>query len=159
MDRAKDYDYDRLIAWFELLTDVDAQAWYVPVLAAYYYAQTPVEADARRTVAFVAEFAQRDPARHWRLLGHAVYIARHRLKDLPLALSLARELAALKIAELSFWARQMPALVLAEMGEVDAAAAEIRALQERFPDLPPEEARYHEYFLEEVLGRGEGAAE
>ena len=155
----KDYDYDRLIAWFELLTEVDGRAWYVPVLAAYYYAQTPVDADARRTVAFVAKFAQRDPARHWRLLGHAAYIARHRLGDLPLALSLARELAGLEVAELPFWARQLPALILAEMGEADAAAAEIRALRERFPDLPPEEARYHEYFLEEVLGRGAGAAE
>lgn len=155
----RDYDYDRLIDWFELLTAVDAQAWYVPVLAAYYYAQTPVDADVRRVVAFVSDFAHRDPARHWRLLGHAVYIARHRLDDLPLALSLARELAGLEITDLPFWARQMPALVLAEMGEANAAEAEIRALQERFPDLPPEEARYHEYFLEEVLGRGAGTAD
>jgi hypothetical protein len=146
------YDYDRLIDWFELLTDVDDRAGYVPVLAAYYYSQSPDEEHVRRVVTFVSAFARRDPATRWRLLGHAVYIARHRLRDFPLALTLARELAAFDVGEMPFWTRQLPALVLAEMGEREAAMREIRALQERYPDLPPEEARYHKYFLEEVLG-------
>jgi tetratricopeptide (TPR) repeat protein len=150
--RLADYDYARLVGWFERLVELDGEARYVPVLAAYYYAQTPVVADARAVIDFVAGYALARPARRWRLLGHAVYLARHHLGDLELALALARRLAALEVDGLPLWARQLPALVLAEMGETEAARREIEALARRYRDLPPEEARWHEYFRDRVLG-------
>lgn len=150
--RLADYDYARLIAWFERLVELDGEALYVPVLAAYYYGQTPVAADARALIDFLAGYALAHPARRWRLLAHAVYLARHHLGDLELALALARKLAALEVADLPFWARQLPALVLAEMGETEAAGREIEALARRHPDLPPEEARWHDAFRARLLG-------
>jgi tetratricopeptide (TPR) repeat protein len=150
--RLADYDYARLVGWFERLVELDGEALYVPALAAYYYGQTPVAADARAVIDFLSGYALARPARRWRLLGHAVYLARHHLGDLELALVLAHRLAALEVDGLPFWARQLPALVLAEMGETEAARREIEALARRYPDLPPEEARWHDAFRDRVLG-------
>lgn len=153
-----DYDYDRLAAWFDLSTSLDPKAWYVPALAASYYAQTPRPEDARRMVEKLVAFAAHDRAVRWRLLAHTVYLARHRVGDLDYALEIARMLAAVENDDMPFWPRQWPALILFEMGRTDEAAREFQALGARFPDMSEEEARYHAYFLESVLGIRDDAA-
>ena len=145
-----DYDYDRVIGWIEALVRLDGRAWYVPMLAANYYSQTPVAADARAILGFLERHALARPAVRWRLLAHAVQIARHRLADLPLALALARRLAALEIESMPIWTRQIPAQILAEMGETEAARVEIEALARRFPDLAEAEARWQRHFLDSL---------
>lgn len=147
-----DYDYTRLIGWLDLLIALEPKAWYAPALAAVYYAHTPQSEDARRVIEFLVAFAHRDPPSRWRLLAHAVHLARHNVRDLPYALEIARGLAAIQAADMPFWPRQLPALILADLGRVEEAAREIRALGARYPDMPPEEARYQDYFLEHRLG-------
>jgi len=143
-----DYDYERLTAWFDALTELDPEAWHVPVLAATYYGLTPVAEDARTVTAWLHRHAMAQPAARWRLLAQAVHLARHQLADLPLALTLARDLAAFEVAAMPIWTRQLPAQILAEMGDVAAARREIEAIERRFPDLPEAERHYHREFLD-----------
>jgi hypothetical protein len=145
-----EYDYGRLTAWFDTLTRLDPDAWHVPVLAATYYGLTPVAADARMVIGWLHRYAMARPAARWRLLAQGVHLARHQHADLPLALTLARDLAALDVAAMPIWTRQLPAQILAEMGDAAAARREIEAIERRFPDLPDAERHYHREFLDNL---------
>ena len=129
------YDYGRLEAWLQLLDRLDPQADYVPTLAGLYFGQTPEPSDLRRIVHHLSALGARDPAHHWRWLAHAVYLARHRLHDRPLALAIARHLAGLAGAGVPLWVRQMPAFALAEVGEREAARDLLQTILATEPDL------------------------
>jgi hypothetical protein len=148
-----EYDYGRLVAWFDTLIRLDPDAWHVPVLAAAYYSQTPVAADARLVIAWLHRHALAQPAARWRLLAQAVHLARHQLADPALALTLARDLAALDVVAMPIWTRQLPAQIMAEMGDPEGARREIEAVEQRFPDLSDAERNYHRDFLDR-LGAG-----
>jgi hypothetical protein len=143
-----DYDYARLGAWLDLLDRLDPAARYAPTLAAYYFGQTPDPEGLRRIVAYLGRVGGRDPARNWRWLTHAAYLARHRLHDLPLALAVARHLARLPAGEVPLWVRQMPAFVLAEVGEHEAARDLMATILATEAHLAPDEAALIERFID-----------
>ena len=143
-----DYDYARLGAWLDLLDRLDPEARYAPTLAAYYFGQTPDPEGLRRIVAYLSRVGARDPARNWRWLTHATYLARHRLHDLPLALAVARHLAGLPEGEVPLWVRQMPAFVLAEVGEREAARDLMATILATDTNLSPDEAAVIEQFID-----------
>jgi hypothetical protein len=142
------YDYRQVVSWLETLDALDAQSTMAPALAAFYFAQTPVAADAERMVRYLMEATMLAPERRWRYLAHAVFIAKHRVGQPALALEAARRLAALRATGIPVWARQMPAFILADMGEPEQAAALFAALLAEADDLPPEEVRYMTRMLE-----------
>jgi hypothetical protein len=136
-----DYDYKRLKGWFEALDGLDPISDYVAVLAAQYYGLTPKHEDIPNVIAYLRAHAAKDYAHNWRWLAHAVYLARHRMKDNALALEVARELAGLPIPDLPPWTRAMPAYALADLGEKEAAIALLSAiLATDAKDMTPEEA-------------------
>jgi hypothetical protein len=143
-----EYDYARLGGWLDLLDRLDPEARYAPALAAYYFGQTPDSESLRRIIAYLNVVGARDPARNWRWLAHAVYLARHRLHDLPLALAVARHLAGLPEGEVPRWVRQMPAFVLAEVGEREAARDLMATILATDAELSPDEAALIERFIE-----------
>ena len=149
-----DYDYARLGAWLDLLDRLDPKARYAPTLAAYYFGQTPDSEGLRRIVAYLNRVGARDPARNWRWLAHATYLARHRLHDLPLALAVARHLAGLPEGKVPLWVRQMPAFVLAEVGEREAARDLMATILATDANLSPDEAALIERFIERQEQRG-----
>jgi hypothetical protein len=142
-----DYDYARLGDWLDLLDRLDPEARYAPTLAAYYFGQTPDPDGLRRIVAYLSRVGARDPARNWRWLTHAAYLARHRLRDLPLALAIARNLAGLSPDEVPLWVRQMPAFVLAEVGEREAARDLMATILATDANLSPDEVAVIERFI------------
>ncbi|MEQ8661506.1 MAG: hypothetical protein RLW62_11855 [Gammaproteobacteria bacterium] len=122
-------DYARVEAWLERMLALDATFQSPLLAAARLYGEVADTARQRRMIAFVRRHYAADPARRWPWLAHAVYLARHRLDDLPLALALARELAAAPAAApLPSWARQMHIFVLADMGELESARVLLGAL-------------------------------
>jgi hypothetical protein len=123
-----DYNYSMLIEWFRLLDGLDARSDYAVSLAALSYGMTQKPEDARRIAIYVREHAARDPAKKWRFLAHAAYIARYRGKDLALALEIAKDLAAVDIPDIPAWTKQMPAFIMTEMGDKEAAEAYLSAL-------------------------------
>jgi hypothetical protein len=123
-----DYNYGLLMAWFRLLDGLDARSDYVVSLAALQYGLTQKPEDAKLIAQYIREHAARDPAKKWRYLAHAAYIARHRGKDLDMALEIAKDLAAVDVPDIPAWTKQMPAFIMTEMGDKEAALAYLSAL-------------------------------
>jgi hypothetical protein len=136
-----DYDYALLKTWFERLDELDPRSDYVAAIASDYYAVSAKPADIRLVVDFLLTHARRDPATKWRWMARAAYLARHKLGDRRYALDIARELAALSDPGLPVWVRAMPAYVLAEIGEREAASDLLNAILASDPKITPEEAR------------------
>lgn len=113
-------DYERVVAWLGVSLRLDPGNSYPLLAATHLYAGVPEAAKARRMLAFIEGEFQRDPHRHWRWMANATLIAKHRLNDLPLALSLARQITNTP-AQVPGWARQMQIFVLEDMGELEAA--------------------------------------
>lgn len=113
-------DYRRVEVWLATILDLDPAGQYPLLMASHLYAQVPDERKIRRMLGFVYEKFLEDPERRWRWLAHAAIIAKHRLKDLPLALKYSKAIAD-KAPLAPGWARQMHIVLLEDLGEVDAA--------------------------------------
>ena len=75
--------------------------------------------------------------------------AKHRLKDLPLALGFARDLTRLTSAKhVPAWARDMTFIILEEMGELEAAQFVIGGLLADGQITDPHEFRFLTHRLE-----------
>ena len=116
----RDLDYPRVIAWLDAILGLDPAGQYPLLMASQLYAQVPVEAKQRLMLDFVHREFLRDPDRRWRWLAHCAIVAKHRLRDMPLALSYADDIARHARAA-SNWARQMRIFILEDMGELDSA--------------------------------------
>ena len=116
----RDLDYPRVIAWLDAILGLDPAGQYPLLMASQLYAQVPVEAKQRLMLDFVHREFLRDPDRRWRWLAHCAIVAKHRLRDMPLALSYADDVARHARAA-SNWARQMRIFILEDMGELDSA--------------------------------------
>jgi hypothetical protein len=134
-------DYRAVQAWLERALDLDPAGQYPLMMAANLYAQVPDEAKQRQMLAFVHREFLRDPDRRWRWLAHAAIIAKHRLRDMPLALRYAQDISRHASAALG-WARQMHIFILEDIGEVQAAAVLLGGLLDSGEISDPAEIRF-----------------
>ena len=117
----KDYNYQDLKKWFFLQHGLDQKSNITPMLAAQYFGaiEEPEKLDA---VFDYLTLVGSDPTgEKWRWLGHAVFLAKHIMKDNNKALELANKLAQNKNPDLADWAKQMPAFILQEQGQSELA--------------------------------------
>ena len=121
-------DYAKLTGWLDRILDLDPRSNYPLLMASYLYAQVPDPARQRLMLDFTYRQFLRDPERRWRYLAHAALIAKHRLHDLPLALTYARAIQDKARGTALHWASQMPIFILEDMGELEAAKIELGAL-------------------------------
>jgi len=115
------YDYERLGPWFMLQHQLDPVSNYMPYIAAYYYGATQRPEDVGPIVDYLELVGDSTEGIKWHWLAQAVHLARYNLNDLDRALELAHKLAALDRPDLPHWARQMPAFVMMEQGDREAA--------------------------------------
>lgn len=115
-------DYARLRGWLEAILALDPASSYPLLSAARLYGEFALPAQQRQMLDFVHQAFLEAPAQRWQWLAHAVYIARHRLQDQPLALHYARAIAEhTGPGQAPSWARQMHIFVLEDMGRDEAA--------------------------------------
>ena len=114
-------NYDNVIAWLDTILLLDPRGHY-PLLSARIYAEVPNDNKKRSMLDFIyKKFLQR-PNERWAWMAHAVFVAKHKLHDLDLALNYARELRAYtSVDKVPGWARQLELFVLEELGELEAA--------------------------------------
>jgi len=125
----RELDYERVEGWLAAILQLDPIGQYPLLMAANLYAQVPDEAKQRRMLDFVLRQFLEDPNRRWPWLAHAAIMAKHRLKDLPLALQYALAIAKhTDPPQVPGWARQMHILLLADMGELETAKTLLAAL-------------------------------
>ncbi|MDP2205195.1 MAG: hypothetical protein Q8K65_02705 [Alphaproteobacteria bacterium] len=149
----KDYDYQKLGQWFWLLHGLDPASNHVPMMAAYYFGATQKPEDIAVVVEYLGTIGQNPAGNKWRWLAHAIFLARHRMDNLPLALDMAYVLSRMQpIGDvLPAWARQMPAFVLAEQGEKQTARRLIEEILMTATGLHPNEVSYmRDYLIEEL---------
>ncbi|RME34776.1 MAG: hypothetical protein D6786_03870 [Gammaproteobacteria bacterium] len=148
-------DYHRLRQWLELILQLDPRSHYPLLAAIRLYALVPDPQRQRVMVDFVRREFPRDPARRWQWMAHAVFVARHRIGDLKLALALARELRLhTRPGEAPDWARQMEIFILADMGELEAAKVLLGGLLESGAVTDPGELEFLRHLLERLEERG-----
>lgn len=118
----KNINYDQLVRWLNLITQLDPKMVAPAMLASHYYASVPDHARKRKVLVFVANQFMLNPNKQWANLAQAVYIAKNHLQDLPLAQRYANKLRLYATAEtVPDWAKQMEIFVLVEMGKPHAA--------------------------------------
>lgn len=125
----KNYNYAYVGGWFDLLDRLDPHSNVVPLLASYYFGSTqnPQE-QLPYVIAYLEKVGTRPEKEKWRWLAQAVYLARHRLHDVPLALRLAKELGDMYKPGMPAWTLQTEALITAEMGDKEAAYGLLKAM-------------------------------
>jgi hypothetical protein len=119
-----DLDRSALIRWFDLTTDLDPGSGSPLLLATRHYAETGTPAQRRMMLDWVYRRFEERPNQRWPWLVHAVFVARHVLRDNTLAEFYA---AALRIQvtdpTVPTWVRQMDVLLRADLGETEDARA------------------------------------
>ena len=122
-------DYVRLIDWLGSIQDLDPLSEYPLFSAARVYAEVSDPDRQRLMLAFVYARFLEDPNRRWPAAAQAALVAKHRLKDLPLALKYARGIERLTTtADVPLWAKQMEIFILEDMNEFEAARIMIGGL-------------------------------
>ena len=115
-------DYAKVIAWLDEIAVLDPRSQYPYLAAARVYAKVPDDTKKRMMLDFVHRGFLRNPEVQWPAMTHVVFIAKHRLRDLALALQYARDIREhVKNPDIFSWVRQMELFVLEDMGEVESA--------------------------------------
>ena len=115
-------DYTRVIEWLSLILELDPSAQYPLLAASRIYTEVPDENKQRAMLEFVEREFRQDPNARWPWMAHAVYIAKHRIRDTDLALRYARTLSRDATGpQVPNWAKQMVIFVLEDMGELESA--------------------------------------
>lgn len=148
--RYRDLDYERVADWLGRLLQLDPEGQGPLLAAARLYGEVNDPPRQRRMIDFIRSHYPEDRVRRWPWMAHAVFLARHRLQDLPLALALARELAQDAPPEVPAWARQMHLFVLEDMGEVEAAKILIGGLLSSGKLEDPNEAQFLAWRLRQM---------
>jgi len=127
----KELDYDRVIEWLDLILELDNKIQYPLLAAIRFYAEVPDEEKQRKMVRYVSEKFLENPNERWQFMTHAVYIAKHRIKDTQLALECAQKIRQFARGDnVPYWAKQMEIFVLEDMGELESAMIIIGGLLE-----------------------------
>lgn len=127
----RELDYNQVTGWLENILVLDSRGQYPLLAASRVYSQVPDTKRQRLMLEFVYEKFFADPNNRWPSLAHAVYVAKHRLSDLPLALRYANALAEYVTSEnIPPWVKQMHIYVLEDMNEIESAKILIGGLLE-----------------------------
>ena len=125
----KDLDYARVEAWLARILELDPGGQYPLLAASRLYAEVPDEARQRSMLDFVYRQYLLDPNRRWPWLAHATFLAKHRLKDMGLALKYASALQKYTTAkDRPAWAKTMEIFIREDLNELETARVMIGGL-------------------------------
>jgi hypothetical protein len=154
----RELDYARLEDWLARILELDPRGQYPLFAASRLYAEVPVEAKQRRMLEFIYAQFFADPNRRWPWLSHAAVIAKHRLKDLPLARRYAAAIQRYATGkQVPLWARQMEIFILEDLDELETARIMIGGYLQSGEIRDPAELRFLEDRLKLLEARGKSA--
>ena len=141
------YNYALIKDWAYMLDALDPHSDFVPAVMSFYYSQTQFTPDVRHIVEYLDAHSENRVNDKWEWVAQAVYLANHRLEDKDLALKLAEKLATSTNPSTPMWARQMPAFIHEQRGELEQAEVIIRDLMQRESIMTASEKSFMQYFL------------
>lgn len=117
----REYDYDRVVGWLEVVDDLDARrSDYIHVLAAQYFGQVSIDPTrVRKIVDYLRGVALADPVKNWRWLVWASHQARKPINDPALMKAIAHDFQSpeLKDPSVPAWVRAMPIRLYRDAGD------------------------------------------
>ncbi|MDG1285998.1 MAG: hypothetical protein P8P30_00360 [Rickettsiales bacterium] len=146
----REYNFERLSAWFDLMDTLNDKSDYIPTLASYYFSQTQNKPDVIHVVNYLRKHSQNRLNEKWWWQAQAVYLANHKLKNDDLALELAKPL--LYAENVPLWVNQLPAFIYEKRGEFGDALAIMEHIKANAKDIKPGELRFIKHFIDERLG-------
>lgn len=156
----KDLDYYRVISWLERILALDPKGQYPLFSASRIYAEVADKDRKREMLTFIYEQFPNDPNRRWPSMFHAIYVAKHRLNDYPLALKFARAVTQHVTADdIPPWVKQLEIYVLEDMGEIESAKVLIGGLLESGAITDAHELQLLQDRLKRLEGEQEQRAE
>ena len=117
----KELNYKALRQWLEAILQLDPHTEYPLLAASHLYLSVPIPEKKREMLDFIYEQFLIAPSNRWQWLSHAAVVAKHQLKDLPLALKYAEAITAHADPSMPYWAREMQIFILEDMGELERA--------------------------------------
>jgi len=125
----KDLDYARVEAWLARILELDPAGQYPLLAASRLYAEVPDDARQRSMLDFVYRQYLLDPNRRWPWLAHAAFVAKHRLRDMTLALKYAAAVQSYTTAkDVPAWVATMEIFIREDMNELETARMMIGGL-------------------------------
>lgn len=120
----KQLDYARVTSWLERILELDPRSQSPLMAATRVYAAVDEAQKKRRMLAFTERQFLKAPSWRWPAMAQAIYVAKHQLHDLPLALRYARVLAQQQslYKDIPPWTATIAFYVLEELGEIGQAA-------------------------------------
>ena len=115
----KQLDYKNLIAWLDVINQLEPASQYPMLLATRVYSRVDDDKRIRAMLDYVYSQYLKNPVKNWRWLAEATITAQHKLKDQPLALKYATALASEASKEIPYWAKDMRLIILENMGEIE----------------------------------------
>lgn len=157
--RFENYDYHRLGRWFMVQDQLDSRSDYTPLLAAFYYGATENQDDLTAVVDYLLHVGDHSYPRKWRWMAQGIYLARFKQGDLDKALSWSYRLAAKHRTGMPAWVLQMPAFILAQKGDQEAAYdLAIGLLRDEAENMHPAEVNFMRgYICERILNAAQAA--
>ena len=147
-------DYNRLVGWLRAIQSLDPLSEYPLFAASRIYAEVADTDRQRIMLEYIYQAYVADPNRHWPAMTHAAMLAKHRLKDLPLALKYAKAVDQLTTSkEVPLWAKQMEVFILEDMNELEAARIMLGGLLAAGQVKDDLERKYLESRLEKMSER------
>lgn len=153
----KDYDYNKLSQWFNLLDNLDSRSNYIPSLAAYYYSLTQNQEDVIYIINYLNNHADKDPKTKWWWYYQAMYLANNVYKDKDLAIEMAKKLKENSPENAPLWTKQMLAILLSDKGENCEAIRVISGIIDEYekPDkeksISDNEMNFMQFFIQQRL--------
>ena len=156
----KDLNYTIVEAWLARMLELDPKGQYPLFAASNLYAEVPDQARARSMLDFVYREYLLDPNRRWPWIAHAAFLAKHRLKDMPLALKYAHALQEYTTAkDVPYWAKEMEIFIREDMNELETARLMIGGLIASGKITDPSELKFLNSRLLEIEARMKKNAE
>ena len=149
--RLESLNYAYLIGWLTSIQTLDPRSDYPGLVATGYFSAVNDPQRLHLLLEFVNTLFLQAPAQRWRWQAQAVLLAKYRLNDLELALSLAqalREQTGLDL--LPAWARELELIILQDLGEFAAAEQAAISLLESGVVTQPDEVKYLRRTLQEL---------
>ncbi|MDM8558827.1 hypothetical protein [Candidatus Parabeggiatoa sp. HSG14] len=135
-------NYTTLQQWLEQILLLDPQSQYPLLAASHLYSSVKEKNKQRQILEFVYQQFFIDPSHRWPWLAHVTVLAKHQLKDLPLALKYAEAIATYATPEMPRWAQEMQIFILEDMGELERARLVIGGMLASGKLIDPNEIKF-----------------
>lgn len=139
----RNLDYGNLSKWLLMLYRLNPHSDYPAFMATRVYSQITDKQKTRQMIRVVETIFESNPEKYWRRMTEACLLAKHKLKDLQLALELAKKVADISAdITLPHWARDMKLVLLDELNQLESAQLLISSMLQSGEIQDPDEVRF-----------------